>query len=182
MRRRSRAGGEPAKKRHRRTVTLKRSNAEKDLRRRSRPTADQQTEIARLTSELHEALERQTATSDVLRLISSTPSELEPVFQTILANATRICEAKFGNFWLREGSNFRIAATHGAPSAYREYLQREPVVVPDSASAMGRIAASREAVQLKDISKAATHGMKMRLATIKLAKAQSGRSADAQGK
>src|SRR5277367_5990042 len=169
MKRPSQARGELVKTRRRKTATLPRSNAQKDMHRRSSSAADQETEIARLTSELREALERQTATSEVLRVISSTPSELEPVFQTILANATRICEAKFGNLWLREGDNFRIAATHGAPSAYREYLKREPVVVPDSASAMGRIAASREAVQLKDISKAATHGMKMRLATIKLA-------------
>jgi two-component system, NtrC family, sensor kinase len=171
MKRRSKVGGQQG--RRRKAMPLKRGNAPKAKRRRSSSARGQETTVARLTSELHEALERQTATSDVLRLISSTSSELGPVFQTILANATRICEAKFGNLWLREGDNFRIAATHGAPSAYREYLKREPVVVPDSASAMGRIAASREAVQLEDISKAATHGMKMRLATIKLAKARS---------
>jgi hypothetical protein len=54
----------------------------------------------------------------VLRVISSAPGELEPVFQAILANATRICNAKFGNLWLCEGNNFCIAATHGAPPAY----------------------------------------------------------------
>ena len=81
-------------------------------------------------AQVREALERQAATSEVLRVISSSPSELESVFQAILANATRICEAKFGNLWLREGDNARIAATHGAPSGYREYLKSEPVAVP----------------------------------------------------
>ena len=120
-----------------------------------------------------EALERQTATSEVLRVISTSPSELESVFQAILANATRICEAKFGNLWLREGDNVRIAATHGAPSAYREYLKSEPVVVPAPGSALARVLTNREVVQIEDITEAPTYDMKMRLATIKLAKARS---------
>jgi GAF domain-containing protein len=125
------------------------------------------------TRELTESLEQQTATADVLRVISSSPGDLEPVFQAILANATRICAAKFGNLWLREGNNFRIAATHGAPPAYVKYLKREPVVTPEPESAMAQIADRREAVQIEDISEAPTHGMSMRVATINLAKARS---------
>jgi hypothetical protein len=83
-------------------------------------------ENARLLNELRESLEQQTATSEVLKVISLSPGELQPVFDTILESATRICEAKFGNLWLREGDTFRIAATHGAPPAYREYFDREP--------------------------------------------------------
>ena len=125
------------------------------------------------TRELTESLEQQTAAADVLRVISSSQGDLEPVFQAILANATRICAAKFGNLWLREGNNFRIAATHGAPPAYVKYLKREPVVTPEPESAMAQIADRREAVQIEDISEAPTHGMSMRVATIRLAKARS---------
>src|SRR5262249_6347446 len=81
-------------------------------------------ENARLLNELKQSLDRQIATSQVLTVISSSPGELQPVFDTILESATRICEAKFGNLWLREGDAFRIAATHGAPAAYREYFDR----------------------------------------------------------
>ena len=118
------------------------------------------------------SLEQQTATSEVLRVISSSPGELEPVFNAMLENATRISEAKFGNLWLREGDRFRIAATHGAPTAYSEYLRSEPVAHPDPESAMGRIAATHKVVQIDDITAAPTYGSRMRTATIELAKAR----------
>src|SRR5262249_2767997 len=70
------------------------------------------------TQELSEALERQTATSEVLQVISSSPGTLEPVFETILANATRICEAAFGSMLLVEGDEFRRVALHNAPREF----------------------------------------------------------------
>src|ERR1700757_2577647 len=85
-------------------------------------------EVRQRSDDLSEALEQQTATSEVLQVISSSPGELEPVFESMLKNAVRICGAKFGNLWLREGDNFRIAATHGAPPAYADYLHQEPVI------------------------------------------------------
>src|SRR5215472_11456301 len=98
-------------------------------------------ELRQRTDDLSESLERQTATSEVLKVISSSPGELQPVFGAILENATRICDAKFGNLWLSEGSTFVIAGTHGAPPEYREFLQSEPVIPdPEPESAMGQIA------------------------------------------
>ena|SRR5215472_8411666 len=73
--------------------------------------------VARLIRELSEALEQQAATTDVLRIVSSSPGELDLVFQTILANATRLCEASYGAMWLREGDSFRNAAFYGALEA-----------------------------------------------------------------
>jgi two-component system, NtrC family, sensor kinase len=84
-------------------------------------------EVQARTAELSEALEQQTATSEVLGVMSSSPGELDPVFQVMLENAVRICEAGFGNLYLREGHAFRIVAMHGAPPAYAEARKRDPV-------------------------------------------------------
>jgi two-component system, NtrC family, sensor kinase len=94
-------------------------------------------EVQARTNELAEALERQTATSEVLSVVSSSPGELEPVFEAMLESAVRICGAKFGNLWLREGRSFSLAATHGAPSAYRDYFRGEPLVDPHPQSGLG---------------------------------------------
>ena len=137
--------------------------------------ADLEKKVEDRTSELTEALEQQTATSEVLRVISSSPGELEPVFNAMLENATRICGAKFGNLWLREGDNFRVAAIYGAPPAYREYMHREPLVVaPDEQSAMGLVASRKQVVQIEDIGNLPAEGSTgaMRKATIELAKAR----------
>src|SRR5262249_5529599 len=80
-------------------------------------------ENTRLLNELRESLDRQTATSEVLSVISSSPGELEPVFQAMLANAVRICDAKFGNLLLCEADGFRRVALHNAPPAYVEEYQ-----------------------------------------------------------
>src|SRR5262249_11597821 len=129
-------------------------------------------ENARLLGELRESLEQQTAAADILGIISSSPGELKPVFQAILQNATRICEAKFGNLWLRDGNKFRIVETHGAPLKYREYLESEPLVDPEPGSAMDRIARTADVIQIDDIAKAPTYGSRMRTVTIELAKAR----------
>jgi hypothetical protein len=138
MKRRSRAVGEPVKARRRKAVTLKRRNGPKAVRRRSCSSVGQKTKVA-LTRELSDALDQQTATAEILRVISSSPGDLQPVFEAILENATRICEAKFGNLWLREGDKVRIVAIYGGSPEYCEYLFAEPLVVLDPQDATNRV-------------------------------------------
>src|SRR6516225_7788237 len=102
MTRRSRGSSEQAKARRRKAEMPKRVAAPK-LRRRSFPTAAQETELARRTRERDEALEQFSATSEVLRVISASPADLNLVFETILQSATRICEAKFGTLFRFDG-------------------------------------------------------------------------------
>ena len=108
-------------------------------------------EVQTRTRDLTESLEQQTATSEVLRVISSSPGELEPVFQAMLANATRICEAKFGTLWLREGDAFRAVALHNAPPAYAEARRRELRLRPPPDTALGRATSTKQVVQIDDI-------------------------------
>ena len=86
------------------------------------------TSSASAPNDLSESLQQQTATSEVLGVISKSPGELKPVFQAMLENAVRICNAKFGVLALSEGDAFRLAALHGAPPAYAEARRREPVM------------------------------------------------------
>ena len=103
------------------------------------------------TTELSEALQQQTATADVLKVISSSPGELEPVFNAMLANAVRICEAKLGTLFLSEGDGFRTAALYGAPPAFAEARWRNPVLKAEPGTGLGRVAATKRAVQIADI-------------------------------
>src|SRR5262250_2232751 len=108
-------------------------------------------ELAEARGHLSEALEQQTATSEVLKVISSSPGELEPVFKAMLANAVQICGAKFGNLFLREGDGLRAVAFHGAPQAYVEERRRNPVLHPNPATTLGRAMATKQPVQIADI-------------------------------
>src|SRR5262249_8933615 len=107
-------------------------------------------EVQARTRELTEALEQQTATSEVLGVISSSPGELEPVFQAMLANAVRICEAKIGSLYIREGDGFRTVAVHNAPPAYVEARTRE-LIRPPPDSTLGRVAATKQVAHIADI-------------------------------
>jgi GAF domain-containing protein len=110
-------------------------------------------ELRQRTDDLSEALEQQTATSEVLRVISSSPGELEPVFNAMLKSAVRICEANFGNLFLYEGDAFRIVALQSAPPEWAERWQREPVLsIPDKSEIpLARLARTKEVVHISDL-------------------------------
>ena len=88
----------------------------------------------RRTRELAESLEQQTATSEVLQVISTSPGDLQPIFLTMLENATRICGAGFGSMALREGDGFRRVAMHNAPPQFLQYHEKAPFFATGSAS------------------------------------------------
>jgi two-component system, NtrC family, sensor kinase len=116
-------------------------------------------ELAEARGHLAEALEQQTATSEVLQVISSSPGELEPVFQAMLANATRLCDAKFGNLFLREGTAFRAVALHGE-HAYVASWRREPVVHMNAEAAgfpLQRLFSTKEIVHIADLANERTY-------------------------
>ena len=109
-------------------------------------------ENTRLLSELRESLQQQTATADVLKVISSSPGDLEPVFETMLENATRICDANFGNLFLREGDAYRAVAVHGEPD-YVAYWRRQPVIaMPDNEGMpLERLTRTKNIVHIADL-------------------------------
>jgi len=113
--------------------------------------ADLEKKVEIRTHELAEALEQQTATSQVLSVISSSPGQLEPVFNAMLDNATRICGAEFGNLYQYEQGLFRIVAAHSPTPALATDRLREPPLRPNSGTGLGRVARTRQAVQIADI-------------------------------
>jgi two-component system, NtrC family, sensor kinase len=116
-------------------------------------TTDLQEQVAALTRELSEALEQQTATSEVLQVISSSPGELEPVFNAILENVTRICGAKFANLFLYDGNAFRIAAQLNPPAAYAERWRKQPVLRVDDnpRNPLARLTVTPEIIHITDL-------------------------------
>ncbi|MGB8670772.1 MAG: GAF domain-containing protein [Pseudolabrys sp.] len=144
MQRRGKSG-RPAKRRASRAKIRKAAIAP--------PSADQSAEqFDRLKRERDEALKQLAATSEVLSVISRSAGELQSVFETILANATRICAAKFGTLYLRDGDSFRAAAFHNAPPAFIE-ARKDRLIQPDPGSTLGQAAATRQVAQVLDSTK-----------------------------
>ena len=108
-------------------------------------------ELRQRTNDLSEALEQQTATSEVLSIISSSPGELKPVFEAILANATQICASNFGAMHIREGDAFRTVALHGASPPFIEVRMRQGLFKPSASTGLARAVATRDVVHIADI-------------------------------
>jgi signal transduction histidine kinase/CheY-like chemotaxis protein len=108
-------------------------------------------EVQARTRELSEALEQQTATSEVLRVISSSPGDLQPVFQAMLENAVRICEAKFGIMFLYDQGALQPAALLGVPAALAEFVLQDGTFQPSSGTPLDRLLRSKNAVHITDI-------------------------------
>ena len=151
MRRRGKTSGKAAKTQ--RPKTLKRRSAPKTARHRNSDATAKETNVARLTRERDEALDRLAAASEVLEVVSSSLGELQPVFETVLENATRICEAKFANLFLYETNSFRIAAQLNAPPAYAERWRRQPTltVSDNPQNPLTRLVASKRVVAITDL-------------------------------
>ena len=106
-------------------------------------------ELAEAREHVAEALEQQAATSEELQVISSSPGALEPVFEAILKNATRICEAKFGTLALFEGGEPRTVALHGAPPVYEDARRRSPAV--PTGGPLRRVVETKQMIHITDL-------------------------------
>ena len=142
----------PAKKQHGSTTKPRRNNAPAAARSASSTLADQHEQVSALARELAEAREQQTATSEVLRVISSSPGQLGTVFQVILENATRICEARFGILNLFDGEAFRNVALYNVPPAYLE-ANLHDVIRPYPQSGLGRVIRTKQVVHIEDVTR-----------------------------
>jgi two-component system, NtrC family, sensor kinase len=151
MRRRSRAGGKSLDAQPGKAAARKSRIAPKAGHRRSTSTANLETEVARLARERDEALEREKATAEVLRVVSSFPGQLEPIFQAMLANATRLCGASFGNMLLYEAGLLRRVALHNTPLKYKEYNEKQPLLDPEKVPSLGQLVRTKQPLQIVDM-------------------------------
>ena len=121
-------------------------------------------ELRQRTDDLTESLEQQTATSEVLRVISSSPGELKPVFETMLANAVNICDAKFGLLYQYDGEAFDPGALFGAPPALAEHVQRHGLFRPPAGGPLDRLLRTKDVVRIADNSAEPVPGRAARFA------------------
>src|SRR5262245_47309783 len=152
MKRRATAGGSGGKARRRSTKSRDTSHRPPSSADLQKQPEEQASELAEARRQLAEALEQQTATSEVLKVISSSPGELEPVFKAMLENATKLCGASYGTMWLTEGEGFRAAARHGTlPVVSTEGGWTGTYFQPRSDIPLARCARTRTAVHVTDM-------------------------------
>ena len=146
MKRRSRAGGKPVKTRPGKTVRSKRGNAPKIVRR----SFDLNEKVALLTRELNEALERQTATSQILGAISRSKFQLQPILQSVVDTAARLCRAEQAQIFRREDGIYRHAVFHGAHDPVYLEIERQTPISPGPGTLVGRVAMTRQVARIDD--------------------------------
>ena len=147
MKRRSKVSGGRAKSRNLKTTERKRSSASDQAPSSASPHASAHADLARLTRELTDERRQRMATSEVLRLLSGSHGDLNRLFDTILANATNLCQSNFGTLSLCEGDAFRIVAMHNVPSGLAELRRREPLV---RAGPLLRMAETKRLLHISD--------------------------------
>jgi GAF domain-containing protein len=153
MKRRAKASRKSAKSRPDKSSKLQGRPRQRPPAKRGSASSAPHPEVAQLKQDLHEALEQQAATSEALRIIASSPSALQPVFDALLANATRFCEASFGTLWLHENDGrMRMAALHGRlPGSFREQWRVGTLFRPSPAVPTARVFHTRKPVQVVDL-------------------------------
>jgi GAF domain-containing protein len=149
MKQRSKTGDEHVKTRRGKTVAPKRQSALKAAQRRSSFAASQEADAAQLVRERDEALEQLSAASEVLQVISLPSGDLKPVLETILENATRICQAQFGTLNLYDGDTFRNVALHNPPPQFTRRLGE--IIRPHPESGLAQVARIRQIVHIDDL-------------------------------
>jgi hypothetical protein len=150
MKRRSRAGGKPVKARRHKAVTLKRSNASKLMRRGSSASTGEKTEIARLRRQLSEALEQQTATADVLKIISRSTFDLQTVLDSLIETQARLCGANRGVIFRRDGDSYHGVAFYNTSPELVDFIRRHPIT-PGRHSISARALLERRTIHIADV-------------------------------
>jgi hypothetical protein len=148
MKRRSKSGGQTSKSRRPKTTAPKGRGPAKSI-------AGAETVVGRLTHERDQALLREAANFEILRLISKSPGDLETVFRTILEHATRICNADYGTLLLFENGAFRRIAHQNAPRRLTDEWQKNPIFVPIADSALDRLVKTKNTVHIDTATDAA---------------------------
>ena len=150
MRRRSKTAGQTVPKRRRKAATPRRGDTSKAVHRRNSSAAGRGTKVARLARDLQESLDREAATSEVLRIISSSPGDPRPVFEAILGSATHLCEAEFGILLSYDGKLFHTAATRNAPPSFLEFLQERGAFLPPPGTPLEQLLKTQALVHRAD--------------------------------
>src|SRR5215469_5538234 len=151
MRRRSKAGGKSAKSQRHKAVMPKRRSAPESVGARGSSVAGQETEVARLTREVNEAREQQVATADVLKVISRSPTDVQPVFDMIAESARRLCDGQFCFVYRFDGQLLHFVAHHSVTPEVLEMNRRAYPAPPSRRSAAARAILERGFVQIPDI-------------------------------